>query len=102
MTETPEQSASVGSMLTGFVIGAVAGAVASLFYAPKPGKELREDLMVRLDDLRERIDETAKAVAESTKEKLAEAKSDFNQAVGAGRAAAKTRAEELRRQAGIE
>lgn len=102
MTKTPEESSSLGSLLAGVVIGAVIGATASLLYAPKSGKETREDLLERLDSLKTRIDETAHTLADATRVKMAETKADLAQAVDAGRAAAKTRAEELRRQVGLD
>ncbi|PYS95811.1 MAG: hypothetical protein DMF65_13755 [Acidobacteria bacterium] len=39
-----ERDADVGARLTYFVIGATVGAVVALLFAPKSGRELREDL----------------------------------------------------------
>lgn len=102
MTDTPEQSTSWGSLLLGAVVGAVAGATVALLYAPKSGQETREELLGRLDEVKSRIDETAHMMAENTRTKLAETKADLTHAVEAGRTAARARAEELRRQTGME
>src|ERR687884_54617 len=39
-----EHDSDVGARLTYFVIGATVGAVVALLFAPKSGRELREDL----------------------------------------------------------
>src|SRR5205085_1967803 len=39
-----ERDSDVGTRLTYFVIGATVGAVVALLFAPKSGRELREDL----------------------------------------------------------
>src|SRR5256885_8722290 len=39
-----ERDSDVGARLTYFVIGATVGAVVALLFAPKSGRELREDL----------------------------------------------------------
>ncbi|HEY3377387.1 MAG TPA: YtxH domain-containing protein [Armatimonadota bacterium] len=100
MTGTPEQS-SAGSLFAGLLVGALVGAAVSLLYAPKAGKETREELMGRLDALTEKVDATARSMVEATKTKLAETKADLGQAVEAGRTAAKARADELRHQVGL-
>lgn len=102
MRNTPEESTSWSSLLIGVTIGAVIGAAAALLYAPKSGQETREDLLQRIDEMKERIDDTSRQLAQLAREKVQEAKSDLGQAVEAGREAAKARAEELRRQVGME
>jgi len=39
-----ENEKDCGNFLKGFVIGGVLGALAGIFFAPKPGKDLRSDL----------------------------------------------------------
>lgn len=102
MTETPEQSLSWGSWITGLAVGAVAGLTVALLYAPRSGKETREELIVRLDDLRERVDETTRNLTDAAKTRLEETKADLSQAIEATRVAATERAAELRHQAGLE
>ncbi len=102
MTETPEQSTSWGSLLTGLVVGAVVGAAVAVLYAPQSGKDTRDDLLELLDEVKSRVDEATRAMTESARAKLAETRADLGQAVHAGRAAARARAEELRQQAGLE
>jgi hypothetical protein len=67
----------VGSLLVGIALGAAVGAVAALLYAPKPGKETRDDLVERLDEVKANIEETARAFSESAKTKIAETRSDL-------------------------
>lgn len=102
MTDTPEQSRSGGELLLGIVLGAVIGAAVSLLYAPKPGKETREDLLRRLDELKETVDETTRQLTEAAQAKLNEARADLTKVVEAGREAAKEQVADLRRQAGLE
>ncbi len=65
MTETPSQSMSWGSWLTGLAIGTVAGFTVAVLYAPRSGQETREEIAVRLDELRERVDETTRYLSGS-------------------------------------
>ena len=44
-----------GGFLLGAFIGASAAAVTALLFAPKSGKELREDLAVKADELKEQL-----------------------------------------------
>ena len=46
-----------GGFLLGAFIGASAAAVTALLFAPKSGKELREDLAVKADELKEHLSE---------------------------------------------
>lgn len=45
------------NLLLGFLSGAVVGGIVALLYAPKPGKELRSDLMKKGGELTEDIEE---------------------------------------------
>ena len=46
-----------GGFLLGAFIGSVAAATTALLFAPKSGKELREDLAVKADELKEQLSE---------------------------------------------
>ena len=102
MTETPEQSMSWGSWLTGLAVGIVAGLTVGMLYAPRSGKETREELIARLDELRDRVDETTRALTEAAKARLDETRADLSQAIEVTRHTASERAAELRRQAGLD
>ena len=97
MAETPEQSTSWGSMLAGLLIGTAVGVGVSLLYAPKPGKEMRDELSQRLDELKERIDETAREIAATAKTRLDEVRTDLAKAVDEARTTAAEHAGELSR-----
>lgn len=102
MTEHPQQSTSGASLLAGMVVGMLLGAAAAVLYAPKPGKETREELLERLDVLKERVDETSKQVTEMVKARLDETRADLEQALDAARTAAQERTSQLRREQGME
>ena len=44
-----------GGFLLGAFIGSVAAATTALLFAPKSGKELREDLAIKADELKEQL-----------------------------------------------
>jgi len=98
MTNTPEESTCWGSLLAGLVLGGLTGLACGLLFAPKAGHETRAELAERLDEVKARVDETTRTLAEATKSRLRDTGADLRQAVQGGVAAAKTRAEELRRQ----
>ncbi|MHB9133146.1 MAG: YtxH domain-containing protein [Armatimonadota bacterium] len=102
MAENCEESGSWLDALCGFAVGLTIGATVSLLYAPKSGKELRNDLGERLDDMKTRIDEVAKQVTEVTKARLAETRADLAQSVEVARASAAEREAELRQRMGME
>jgi gas vesicle protein len=102
MAESPEQSTSWGSILAGLAVGAIAGAAVALLYAPKSGKETRDDLLERLDQMKSRVDETAQRMRDAARARLSEARSDISEAMDAGLSAARSRAEDLRHKAGLE
>ena len=43
-------------LVTGLIAGAALGAVAGLLFAPKPGKESRQIVAARADELRDKAD----------------------------------------------
>ena len=43
-------------LVTGLIAGAALGAVAGLLFAPKPGKESRQIVAIRADELRNKAD----------------------------------------------
>ena len=100
MTDTPDQS-SWGEYLAGLLVGVGVGAIVALLYAPKPGKETRAEILTRLDDLKQRVDATAKELADKTKATLAETTADLSEAMEAGRKAARARAQTLRKETGM-
>jgi len=102
MAETPQHSESFGSLVAGFIIGAAFGAAVSLLYAPKPGREMREDISARLDEMKNTVDQTTRQVTETVKERLAEMKSDLAQAVDGARETAAEHASELSRRVELE
>ena len=47
---------NTNKLVTGLIAGAALGAVAGLLFAPKPGKESREIVAARADELRNKAD----------------------------------------------
>ena len=47
-----------------FVIGALAGCIAGILYAPKPGKETREAIKKTIDEHQDTIDKTKESAEE--------------------------------------
>jgi len=102
MRETPEESTCCGGLLAGLVVGAIIGAAISLLYTPKPGKEMREELLERIDDVKERVDVVAKDLLEVAKTRVEEVKADLTQALEATRTTTVEQTADLRKQAGLE
>ena len=48
---------NTNKLVTGLIAGAALGAVAGLLFAPKPGKESRQIVAARADELRQKADE---------------------------------------------
>ena len=88
---------SWGSLFVGLVLGAAIGAGLSLLFAPKSGKETREEVGKRLDELKDYVDQTTRDITQTVKDRLAEAKNDLAQAVDGARAAAAEQAAKLSR-----
>lgn len=69
-----------GMFLKGILFGALAGAVAGLLFAPKPGRELRGDIKEKADEARialEKAVERAKELKKEADHQLAEVRSRF-------------------------
>ena len=47
---------NTNKLVTGLIAGAALGAVAGLLFAPKPGKESRQIMAARADELRNKAD----------------------------------------------
>ena len=47
---------NTNKLVTGLIAGAALGAVAGLLFAPKPGKESRQIVAIRADELRNKAD----------------------------------------------
>lgn len=61
-----ENTSSIGSFFKGMIVGGFIGAGLALLYAPKTGKELREELKEKSSDLRseaEKLYEEAKDIS---------------------------------------
>jgi gas vesicle protein len=85
---------SAGTVLVSFVAGAAIGAVFALLYAPKSGREMRDDIHDLTEDAVDKIKEYAKeaqdkikAAVEEGKETFTEKKSVLASAIEAGREA---------------
>lgn len=89
-----EQGVSAGTVLVSFVAGAAIGAGLALLYAPKSGREMRENIADLTEDAVDKIKEYAKeaqekikTVVEDGKETIVEKKSILASAIEAGREA---------------
>ena len=83
------------SFLRGFLFGGVIGAVLALLYAPKSGKETREDIKRRSRELLEEMDEQLADVRTQAAKILDEGKKEAEKL----RAEAEKRLEEARKRA---
>jgi gas vesicle protein len=75
MAQQGEDKNGLVYLLAGFGLGAIFGAIGGLLFAPKPGKETREDLTERLKELKGKTEEwiaeqKAKRAAADVSEKL--------------------------------
>ena len=53
----------VGKVAAGFTLGAIAGAVIALLYAPLTGKKLQKKIAGVTDDIFEKVEETVEGVS---------------------------------------
>lgn len=89
-----EQGVSAGTVLVSFVAGAAIGAGLALLYAPKSGREMRENIADLTEDAVDKIKEYAKEAQEKIKcaieegkETIVDKKSILASAIEAGREA---------------
>ena len=91
-----EDEKDCGNFLKGFVIGGVLGALAGIFFAPKPGKDLRSDLKEKgsevLKDAKDIYADAgmkAKEIIEETKHQAGELKKEADRHLSEARQKAK-------------
>ena len=89
-----ERDSDVGTRLTYFVIGATVGAVVALLFAPKSGRELREDLadatrkgVDRARETGSQLSTRAGELASSAREVVSARGERFSAAIEAGKQA---------------
>jgi len=82
------------NVLLGFLVGAVAGGVAALLFAPSAGKDTRQKIVDGLGRTREKLNEElehareyAKTHKDAIKEGFNEGKEAYKRAAGKGEAA---------------
>lgn len=64
-----EKSTSVGTIALAGIVGGVAGAFVSLMFAPKSGKELRQDIQHKAEGIIEQVEGTTLQRAEAIKQR---------------------------------
>ncbi|OGU05129.1 MAG: hypothetical protein A2X82_20000, partial [Geobacteraceae bacterium GWC2_55_20] len=69
-----EQGVSAGTVLVSFVAGAAIGAGLALLYAPKSGREMRENIADLTEDAVDKIKEYAKEAQEKIKTAIEDGK----------------------------
>lgn len=81
-------------MLLGFLVGAVAGGVAALLFAPSSGKDTRQKIVEGLGQTRDKVcdeydhaREYAKTQKDALKEGFSEGKKAYERAAGKGETA---------------
>lgn len=72
-----------GESLVAFLVGAIAGAIAGVLFAPRPGKETRQKIRHWAEDVKEKGGE----ILEEGKERLTTKKEQISAALEAGREA---------------
>ncbi len=106
-----ETTRNVGLLIAGFVLGAFAGTIIGVLFAPKSGKELRSEIKEKsgeyygrakvkgaeyvgmVKDKAAEVVETGKEAADKAKEKLADAADKVKRAVETGVQAARDKFE---------
>ena len=69
-TEKRQPGGSVQSFLVGAMVGGAVGAVFALLYAPKRGKDLREDISSKVGDLSSKFSSLLKKAKETGEDLL--------------------------------
>ena len=94
------------SLKNGLFLGLLIGAISALLYAPKTGKELREELKGKVDavpnsffNFLESLIDLAISVLDFAKSAFKEQSYKFSKAFDSGISAAKEKSEELKRYA---
>ena len=77
------ENSSMGTILTAFAVGVVAGAGLALLYAPQSGRETRELIAKRTSEMKDKVGETY----DGAKEMLVEKKAMIAAAFEAGKQA---------------
>lgn len=102
MSHHDNDGLSASTVLVSFLAGAALGAGLALLYAPKSGKETREQISDLADDAVDKIkeytreaQEKIKTVLEEGKETLKEKKSILSSAIEAGREALQKEKEKI-------
>ena len=92
------------SLKNGLLLGLLIGAVSALLYAPKAGRELREELKEKVDavpnnffTLLESLIDLTISVLDFAKSAFKEQGSKFSKAFESGMSAAREKSEELRK-----
>ncbi len=92
------------SLKHGLFLGLILGVASALLYAPKSGKELREDLKDKISDvphhffnLLESLVDLIVSVLDFAKSAFSEQSEKFSDAINCGINAAKEKAEELKK-----
>ncbi|HEX7058105.1 MAG TPA: YtxH domain-containing protein [Bacilli bacterium] len=77
------------SFLLGALLGGIAGSVAALLFAPKPGRELREDIAQQVQTVSGKTQDILQNVKEETLQFAARAKGSVVSAIDGWKAARK-------------
>ncbi len=76
-----ETTRNVGLLIAGFALGAITGTILGLLFAPKSGKELREELKEKSGEYYGLAREKLKEAFDTGKEKLTETAEKVKEAV---------------------
>jgi len=79
-----ETTRNIGLLISGFALGAITGTILGLLFAPKAGKELREDIKEKSSEFYGLAKEKVKEGLEVSKEKIGEAFEKVKKAVQTG------------------
>lgn len=77
--QAPKSGGSVQPFITGLTVGAFIGAALALLYAPKKGKELRDDIAETVDDVSSKFRRAIDNVKETVSEIMDEGKEAGNE-----------------------
>ena len=80
-----ENSGLAKGLFIGFLVGGIAGAVAALLYAPKSGKELRDDIKKKTGELTGDVGEYIRSAGSRTTEMVNRGKNRSDEIVASAR-----------------